>query len=115
MLRLMLDAHPDMAIPPETYFVTNLIEAGDGGAGPEQLANVLVGHRRWGDLGIEEAELRRRLERLGKPTGGDAVRVAFELYAAGPRQAALGRQDPRLPHQHRPRSTTPCRRPGSST
>ena len=32
MLRLMLDAHPEMAIPPETYFVTNLIEAGDEGA-----------------------------------------------------------------------------------
>ena len=22
MLRLMLDAHPDLAIPPETYFIT---------------------------------------------------------------------------------------------
>jgi hypothetical protein len=81
MLRLMLDAHPDLAIPPETYFVTNLIEAADGGAGPAQLANVLVGHRRWGDLGIDEDELRRRLEALGDPSGGDAVRVAFGLYA----------------------------------
>jgi hypothetical protein len=94
MLRLMLDAHPDMAIPPETYFVTNLIEAGDGGAGPEQLANVLVGHRRWGDLGIEETELRRRLNDIGNPKGGDAVRVAFELYAQGRDKPRWGDKTP---------------------
>ena len=26
LLRLMLDAHPELAIPPETHFVPNLIE-----------------------------------------------------------------------------------------
>jgi len=81
LLRLMLDAHPELAIPPETYFVTNLIEAGEDGAGAERLADVLVEHRRFGDLGIDEAELRRRLAAIGSPTGGDAVRVAFGLYA----------------------------------
>ena len=94
MLRLMLDSHPDLAVPPETYFVTNLIEAGDGGAGPDQLANVLVGHRRWDDLGIEEAELRRRLAALVEPTGGDAVRVAFELYAEGRGKPRWGDKTP---------------------
>ncbi len=38
MLRLMLDAHPDLAIPPETHFVPELIDAIDGGATPEQAA-----------------------------------------------------------------------------
>ena len=94
MLRLMLDAHPDLAIPPETYFVTNLIEAADGGAGPEQLANVLVSHRRFGDLGIEEPELRRRLGAIGRPSGGDAVRVAFELYAEGRGKSRWGDKTP---------------------
>jgi hypothetical protein len=78
----MLDAHPQLAIPPETYFVTNLIEAADGGAEADQLANVLVGHRRWADLGLDEAELRQRFGRLGaNPSGGDAVRAVFGLYA----------------------------------
>ncbi len=82
MLRLMLDAHPQMAIPPETYFVTNLIEAANGGADATRLANVLVGHRRWADLDLDEAELRERFGRLGsKPTGGDAIRAVFGLYA----------------------------------
>jgi Sulfotransferase family len=94
MLRLMLDAHPELAIPPETYFVTNLIEAADGGAGPEQLANVLVGHRRWGDLGICEAALRSRLTALGRPDGGDAIRVAFGLYAEGRGKPRWGDKTP---------------------
>jgi hypothetical protein len=94
MLRLMLDAHPAMAIPPETYFVTNLIEAADGGAGPDQLANVLVTHRRWGDLNINEGELRRRLGALGKPSGGDAIRTAFGLYAEGRGKPRWGDKTP---------------------
>lgn len=82
MLRLMLDAHPRMAIPPETYFVTNLIEAADGGADGGQLANVLVSHRRWEDLGLEEAELRKRMTAGdGRPSGGEAIRIVFGLYA----------------------------------
>jgi hypothetical protein len=82
MLRLMLDAHPEMAIPPETYFVTNLIEAADGGADAHALANVLVSHRRWGDLGLDEDVLRERMRAIGsRPSGGEAVRVVFELYA----------------------------------
>jgi LPS sulfotransferase NodH len=94
MLRLMLDAHPEMAIPPETYFVTNLIEAADGGAGPDQLAKVLTSHRRWGDLGIDAAELRERLRAIGRPTGGDAVRVAFGLYAEGRKKPRWGDKTP---------------------
>ncbi len=78
----MLDAHPDMAIPPETYFVTNLIEAADGGADGRQLANVLVSHRRWADLGLDENELRTRMSAGdGSPSGGEAIRITFGLYA----------------------------------
>jgi len=94
LLRLMLDTHPELAIPPETYFVTNLIEAADGGAGPEQLADVLAGHRRFGDLGISEVELRRRLAAIERPTGGDAVRMAFGLYAEGRGKPRWGDKTP---------------------
>lgn len=31
LLRLMLDSHPELAIPPETHFVPNLIELYAGG------------------------------------------------------------------------------------
>jgi len=94
LLRLMLDAHPQMAIPPETYFVTNLIEAADGGAGAEKLANVLVSHRRWGDLELDEGELRERFAALGDPSGGDAIRAVFGLYAERRGKARWGDKTP---------------------
>jgi len=95
MLRLMLDAHSELAIPPETYFVTNLIEAADGGATADQLATVLVEHRRWGDLGLDEAELRERMRARGeRPSGGDAVRAAFELYAEAQGKPRWGDKTP---------------------
>jgi Sulfotransferase family len=94
LLRLMLDAHPEMAIPPETYFVTNLIEAADGGAGADQLANVLVSHRRWSDLELDEGELRARLAAHGRPSGGDAIRTVFGLYAEKRGKARWGDKTP---------------------
>ena len=36
LLRLMLDAHPNLAIPPETVFVPELIATADGGADSER-------------------------------------------------------------------------------
>ena len=95
MLRLMLDAHPELAIPPETYFVTNLIEAADSGADADQLAGVLVSHRRWGDLGLDEEALRARMRSAGaKPSAGDAIRAVFGLYAEARGKARWGDKTP---------------------
>jgi hypothetical protein len=82
LLRLMLDAHPQMAVPPETGFVPDLIDAArEDGATPESLAEVLVTHRRWGDFGLEADELTERWRALPQIKPGPAVRVFFELYA----------------------------------
>jgi LPS sulfotransferase NodH len=82
LLRLMLDAHPQMAIPPETYFVPNLIEAGERGASPEEVCNLVSRHRRWGDLGIEREALLDELRSRAPLGAGDGVRAVFGLYAA---------------------------------
>ena len=85
LLRLMLDAHPEMAIPSETYFVPPLIrEARKHKPAPvDVLLDAIVrnDHHRWDDHGIDEAELRDRLEHLRSPAPGAAVRAFFELYA----------------------------------
>src|SRR5687767_1610349 len=82
LLRLMLDAHPEMAVPPETAFVPKLIDAArEEDATPESLAEVLVTHRRWGDFGLEADELTERWRALPQIKPGPAVRTFFELYA----------------------------------
>ncbi len=57
LLRLMLDAHPRLAIPPETHFIPKVITAVQEGSDP--LA-VITGHRRWPDFGLDASELRER-------------------------------------------------------
>ncbi len=82
LLRLMLDSHPELTIPPETHFVPDLIDAASKqGTSPERLAEVVVAHRRWGDFHLDADELRDRFRSLERPTSGAAVRAFYALYA----------------------------------
>ena len=81
MLRLMLDAHPDLTIPPETHFVPDLIDAIESGASPEQAVATMTEVRQWGDLHIDPAEVRERFEALEDFEPGPALRSFYEIYA----------------------------------
>jgi hypothetical protein len=82
LLRLMLDAHPQLAIPSETHFIPELIAAREKhGASPEQMLELLTSHRRWGDFGIDADALAARWAQLDPLTGPEAVRAFFRLYA----------------------------------
>ncbi len=83
LLRLMLDAHPAIAIPSETHFIPELIAAREKhGASPEQMLELLTSHRRWGDFQIEAGELGAAWSGIDPLTGPAAVRAFFHLYAA---------------------------------
>jgi hypothetical protein len=81
----MLDAHPELAIPLETHFVPDLIDAAvdlPRGASPERLAEIVLSHRRWGDFYLDADELRERLRGLEQSTSpGNVVRAFYSLYA----------------------------------
>src|SRR5688572_24207411 len=65
LLRLMLDAHPRLAIPPETQFIPELVEAAERpDANATSVARVLTSHRRFGDFGVEASELERAFASL---------------------------------------------------
>ena len=82
LLRLMLDAHPELAIPPETHFVPQLIKAAKKrGASADDVANVVIEHRQFGDFGLDDEVLRARFHDLSKVDPSSAVRTFFELYA----------------------------------
>jgi hypothetical protein len=82
LLRLMLDAHPDLAIPPETHFVPQLIKATrKRGTSCEQAHGIVTGHRQWGDFNLDSAELLRRYCELDRIDPETTIRAFFELYA----------------------------------
>ena len=89
LLRLMLDAHPELTIPPETHFVPKLITQFEGwvreGADPAELRRrafeLITTHPRWGDMGLDPEDLRARLALHDPLRSGDAARSFYEVYA----------------------------------
>jgi hypothetical protein len=90
LLRLMLDAHPDLTIPAETHFVPmvanvcdQLIEEGASTEVVRQRAlETMMGHPRWGDFRLSEEDVRERMEGHDPLTTGDAIRAFYEAAAA---------------------------------
>jgi sulfotransferase family protein len=83
LLRLMLDSHPELTIPPETHFVPDVIGAyNEGRYSPQEIAKVMVESRRWADFQISERKLRRELDRLRPLVRPEVpVRTFYRLYA----------------------------------
>lgn len=87
LLRLMLDAHSQLAIPPETGFL---------GLGPALIEGSLAPHENfvrslmnfppdmpaWRDYGIDASQLESALAALDPFTVSDGLRAFYSLYAA---------------------------------
>ncbi|HLM30993.1 MAG TPA: sulfotransferase [Solirubrobacterales bacterium] len=84
LLRMMLDAHPELAIPPETHFVNPLIQASGRLRFNARAAAKTIVHderRRWNDFGLAEEELRAAMEGIRPFNTTDALRAFYLLYA----------------------------------
>ena len=89
LLRLMLDAHPQLAIPAETHFIPRLVrrwrKLEAGGAAEDQLRRMtlelIVSHRRWADLGIDAEALEAHLHSVTPLRLADAARAAHVVHA----------------------------------
>src|SRR5918995_6771853 len=80
LLRMMLDAHPDLTIPPETHFVPDLIKAArEDDATPESTLEAMKSAREWGDFGFSDEEMLTRL-RATNMRPGPAVRTFYQAY-----------------------------------
>ena len=81
LLRMMLDAHPELTVPPETHFVPDLIKAATQESGAEAMLAALTENRTWGDFGVATEDMRQRLARLEPGDAAGAVRAFFRAYA----------------------------------
>ena len=78
---MMLDAHSELAVPPETHFAPSVIKACRNGASPAEVTELLASHRRWDDFGLQTNELRDRLGDRDQVSARLALRTFYELYA----------------------------------
>ncbi len=95
LLRMMLDAHTDLTVPPETHFVPDAIKAAKAdGATPETVLEAMKAHREWGDFEISDEEMLVRLRALPKLRPGPAVRSFYEIYAERQGKPRYGEKTP---------------------
>jgi hypothetical protein len=84
----MLDAHPELAIPPETYFLPRAVkrwQAASKRRSPEDPVEAfyeeVTGHKRWIDFHLDRDAFRQRLEEERPENAGDALRAFYRLYS----------------------------------
>lgn len=100
LLRMMLDAHPQLAMPPETHFVPELSKQMTASKkqserwDAEQVVEFLIAHKRWGDFGLDPAALRTRLANQGNLHPANVLREFYALYAEGQGKARYGDKTP---------------------
>jgi hypothetical protein len=80
LLRLMLDSHPELAVPPETGFLPAIWERREE-LDAETLADLVVAAPQWPDFHLDEAELRAALRALRPFSAAEGTRCFYRLYA----------------------------------
>lgn len=81
LLRMMLDAHPALAIPPETGFLPTVARSASRPQTAGALADLICSSVAWPDFHLTEHALRAELGRLRPFSAADGVRAFYRLYA----------------------------------
>jgi hypothetical protein len=99
LLAVMLDSHPELAVPPETSFLgaVALLQ----GSSPDvrrEFFNLVTADRipisNWSDFGLDRATLWRRLEDIEPFTVGAGLRAFYALYAEVQGKPRYGEKTP---------------------
>jgi Sulfotransferase family len=81
LLRLMLDAHPDLAIPPETGFLLPFFASGQDRPTREEFLRQVTGFHTFPDAGLSAERFGRELARLRWFSLARGTRLFYRLYA----------------------------------
>jgi hypothetical protein len=93
LLRMMLNAHPEVAVPPESRFVVDLYRS-DEVQIDEFLAR-LEGHQRWISWDTPMEDVRAQLTGMTTSTYAEAIEAAYMAYAENRNKKRYGDKTPR--------------------
>ena len=99
LLRMMLDSHPELAIPPETGFLAlGRRFAGNGDSLRQAFFAALTQHPpeapAWGDFGISRESFQDALSRIEPFSPSEGFRAFYRLYAASHAKPRYGDKTP---------------------
>lgn len=106
LLRFMLDSHPDLAIPPETWFLPAAKQLeGRGDALREQFFQTLIAFPPdaplWPELGISEEAFAEALRGIRPFSVAEGLRLFYRMYAARFGKPRWGDKTPGYSHHLR--------------
>ena len=94
LLRVIFNAHPEVAVPPESRFITELWTGSDTVATDEFLRR-LEGHRQFHSWGLPIDDVRPRLGSEGRIAYGRAIEAVYEAYTQRSEKKRWGDKTPR--------------------
>lgn len=99
LLAVMLDAHSQLAIPPETSFLPNVMGlTGDPESLRRRFFDIVTADRmtisNWSDFGLDKDALWRRLQEISEFSVAAGTRAFYALYGEGQRKLRTGDKTP---------------------
>jgi len=97
LLRLMLDAHPELAIPPETQFIPAAVAAVNEQSSDPHAAflKALMSDQVWKDHCLDESLLEQRIYEIRPFDLSEALRTFYRLYTEKFQKPRWGDKTPR--------------------
>src|SRR5690349_25105593 len=81
LLRMMIDAHPAVAIPPETGFLAALADLDPTADCSGAAWDVITAFHTWPDFQLEASSLRALFDQRSPLSPADAARLFYQSYA----------------------------------
>jgi hypothetical protein len=93
ILRLMLNAHPTLAVPPESHFLRRAARK-PGTTTPESLLERALGSTRFADWGVDPEAVRAAASQRPPRTLAEATDLVFSAYASAHGKSRWGDKTP---------------------
>jgi hypothetical protein len=94
LVRLILNSHPDVAVPPESRFIVELWR-GDSSVGVDETLRALAGHPRFRLWGLSIEAVRAELGASSRAPYADVITAAYTAYAKSRDKSRWGDKTPR--------------------